>query len=116
MKNLVMPIIVSAALCAFSADASAKPRPHNNPHPPKKEPPTPVHASARASITSVSDTSISVKTSADSKTYSIDGHTNITLDGRKVAASELKAGMGADITPSGINPNAAMSIAAFSSK
>lgn len=113
MKNLLLPIIISAALGAFATDASAKSKPHNLP---PKPPAKPVNASSRLTITAVSSTSISVKTSTDTKTYSIDGHTSITLDGRKVAADALKSGMGADVTPSGLNPSAAISIAAVSSK
>lgn len=114
MKNLRLSAIVAIALFAFVADAPAKGKGKGKGI--KMFPATKVHAGTAASITDVSSTSISVKNDKNSKTYSIDSNTLITIDGKKASADALRSGMSADVTPSGINPNAARSIEASSSK
>ena len=61
-------------------------------------------------ISAVSGNSISV----GKRTYTITAKTQILVDGRKAEAGALKTGMRAAVTPSGIDPAAAMSITAHS--
>ena len=98
--------------CVFATDAAyakgfgKKPKPT----------PEPEKSSAHFTIVSVSQSAISVKVGHDTKDYKIDGNTTITLDGTRVGTGALKAGMYADVTPSGISPGVAMSIEAKAPK
>ena len=99
--------LLAIILCAFATDvAFAKGM--------KKPKPTPVpeKSSAHSTIVSVSNTDISVKAGHDTKQFKITNYTTVTLDDHRVGVGALKAGMYADVTPGGIDPGVAMSIAA----
>ena len=81
-----------------------------------KPTPVPEKSSAHSTIVSVSNAGISIKAGHDTKEFKIDDHTTVTLDGVKVAVGALKAGQYAEVTPGGINPHVAMSIAATTPK
>jgi hypothetical protein len=63
-------------------------------------------------VTAVSGGSISVKSSKKSQTYKISSVTVIHLDAQRVDPSKLKKGMRAQVTPSEIDQNTAISIEA----
>ena len=65
-----------------------------------------------ATITAVSNNSISVKSGHATHTFKISGQTTIHVDGLKVTAKDLKKGMHAEVTASLIAPGAASAIEA----
>lgn len=106
----LLAALLAIVLCTFATDAAyakgGKP----------KAKPVPVKSSAHSVIVTVSNNAISVKSGHDTKQFKMDGHTTVTLDGNKVAAGALKAGMYAEVTPGGIDPGVAMSVAATTPK
>ena len=102
----LLTIILTIILCAFATDSAfAKGKGKS------KAAPTPEKGTGHV-IVSVSDRAISVKNGHDTKNYRIDGHTEFTLDGTKVAAGAVKAGMNAEITPGSIDPGLALFVVA----
>ena len=103
----LLATLVTVILCAFATDvafAKGMKKP--------KATPVPEKSSAHSTIVSVSQGAISVKARHDTKNYTLDGHTTITLEGNRVGVGALKAGQYAKITPGGIDPVVAMSITA----
>jgi len=101
--------LVTIAFCAFAPDSFAKgkslPKPKPTPEPKKVNASSPI-------IVSVSSSEISVKSAQNNMKYRIDNRTSITLDGARVSADGLKAGLLADVTPSSLDPGLAISVVA----
>jgi len=93
MKNLLLCITILCLLAVGTVPAHARKKVH-----------------ADATITAVSDNSISVKTGHAAHTYKITSQTLIRVDGRKVTAKDLKKGMHAAVTASQIDVNTASAI------
>ena len=99
MKHLLLLLCVLSLVPLNPAQAKGKAQP--------RKPPIKINASVDV-IDSVSGNSITV----NKRSYSITGKTTITVDGKKAEAGALKSGMHASVTPSGLEPGAAMSITA----
>jgi hypothetical protein len=94
MKNLLLCITFLCLLAVGTVPAHAK----------KKL----VHADA--TITAVSDNSISVKTGHAAHTYKITSQTLIHVDGTKATAKDLKKGMHAAVTASQLDASVASAV------
>ena len=102
-RLLILALVVGLSAVSVPS-ASARPK--------LKPTPTPQKSEAGTVIEGVSGDSVTIKASKTTTTYKVDNRTAIRVNGVPGTTANLKKGMHAEVTASGLNPGFALSVTA----